>query len=893
MNQAQDVAALRVQSQQATLFALLKSGIPTALAADAWKALTEATAKTLAVQRASIWLLDAKRERLTLQDLYDAKSGRHSNGLVMEAQQYPAYFQALRWSRAIVAPDAAADPHTKEFATGYLVPLDIVSLMDAGIWRGGEARGVVCLESVGERRDWFADEQQFTGSIADLAVSVLDNEALRAARTRLEESETLFSRALRSSPDWISVVRIDDGVILHVNDAFERESGYAAAEVIGRPTLEIGLWADPGQRVAWIERIRNEGLVREHEVDFLTKSGERRTFLLSGHRVEIGGEACVVTSSRDISELKRRERLVRDIARGVGAEIGESFFRSLVDHLAEALGADVAFVGELGRPEAGTVRSIATSALGKPMADFEYPLSGSPCETILAQGVCVYPKGVAVQFPHDRALTANGIEAYVGAPLIDASGKPLGLIAVLFKRPLAEVALVENLLRIFAARASAEMERRRQLRSLEYQARYDPLTGLVNRMRLREIVEEGMAANAAAGRRGALLLLDLDRFKEVNDTLGHPVGDALLIRLSRRLEREMASGWGGQVGRLGGDEFGVWIGNLERDDVAEIAAARALAAITAPLEIEGYRLEVGASVGIAIAPDHAESPSGLLRCADVAMYDAKRHGSGFSVYHASLDPYSEERLALLTELGGAMGRGEMRVHYQPRRHLATGKTSGFEALARWEHPRLGLLGPGKFVPLAELSDVIRPLTLWVLETALKQRCAWDSKGGRMAVNLSARHLLDDSCPEQIGRVISQTGADPSMLELEITESGLIADPDRAQAILERIRDMGIRIAIDDFGTGYSSLSHLKRLPVHALKIDISFVRQMLSSPADGAIVDSTIGLAHQLGLSVAAEGIENTETLEALLAHGCDEGQGFFIGRPMPAADATAWMASH
>jgi len=892
VNRGQDEGALRVQAQQATLFALLKSGIPTALAPEAWKALTEATAKTLAVRRVSIWLLDAKRERLILQDLYDAKTGRHASSLTLEAQQYPAYFQALRWSRAIVAPDAATDPHTKEFADAYLVPLDIVSLMDAGIWRGGEARGVVCLESVGERRAWTFDEQQFTGSIADLAASVLDNEALRAARTHLEESETLFARALRSSPDWISVVRIDDGVILHVNDAFERESGFTAAEVVGKPTIAIGLWADPSQRAQWIERVRKEVLVREFEVDFLTKGGVRRTFLLSGHRVEIGGQDCVVTSSRDISDLKRRERLVRDIARGVGAAIGESFFRSLVDHLAGALDADLAFVGELGR-DAGTVRTAAVNEHGAPARDFEYTLDGSPCETVLGQGICAYPRGVAAQFPRDRVLAEKGIESYVGAPLHDAAGKPLGLVAVLFKRPIADVALVENLLRIFAARASAEMERRRQLRSLEYQARYDPLTGLVNRVQLREIVEQGMAANVAAGRRGALLLLDLDRFKEVNDTLGHHVGDALLIRLSRRLEREMASGWGGQVGRLGGDEFGVWIGDLARDEFAEIAAARALAAITAPLEIEGYRLEVGASVGIAIAPDHGTTPSALLRCADVAMYDAKRQGSGFSVYNVTLDPYSEERLGLLTELGGAMGRGEMRVHYQPRRHLATGRTSGFEALARWQHPRLGLLGPGKFVPLAELSDVIRPLTLWVLETALKQRCAWNHQGGVMAVNLSARHLLDDSCPEQIGRVISQAGADPSMLELEITESGLIADPDRAQVILERIRDMGVSIAIDDFGTGYSSLSHLKRLPLHTLKIDVSFVRQMLASPADRAIVESTIGLAHQLGLSVAAEGIENSETLEKLRSRGCDEGQGYFIGRPMPAAEATAWMASH
>jgi diguanylate cyclase (GGDEF)-like protein/PAS domain S-box-containing protein len=889
MDKPRDETAIRVQAQQATLFALLKSGIPTAGAATAWKALTEATAKTLAVRRVSIWRLTADRERLCLDDLYDLDTHRHVKDVELDAKQYPGYFQALKWNRAIVAPDAAKDARTKEFAAGYLDRHDIVSMLDAGIWQAGEARGVVCLESVGERRDWTADEQQFAASIADLATSVLDNEELRAARLRLEQSEELFSRALSASPDWISVVRMSDGVILSVSDAFERESGYTAAEVVGRSTLNIGLWADPPQRAAWIERVKREGLVRDFEAEFRTRSGQLRTFQLSGHRVEIHGEPCVVTNSRDITERKLRERLVQDIARGVGAEVGESFFRSLVDHLADVLGADIAFVGEVKPSDPGTVRMIAVNAQGAPAVASEYALDGSPCETIIGRAMCSYSSGVAALFPRDRALAEKGIEAYVGAPLNDAQGRALGLIAVLFRRPLKEQKLAESLLTIFAARASGEMERRRHLISLEYQARHDPLTGLANRVHLREWLEAGMQAIAEGGRRGALLLVDLDRFKEINDTLGHQVGDALLIRLSRRLALEMRAFCGGEVARLGGDEFAVWIPAIERPGFEEAAAARALAAITAPLQIEGYRLEVGASIGIALAPLHSSTPGGLLRCADVAMYGAKRQSAGFVVYDASEDPYSEERLTLLSELGASVRSGEMVVHYQPRLNLATGKLSGFEALVRWRHPRLGLLPPARFIPLAELSDVIRPLTLWVLGTALAQRAAWPD-AGRMSVNLSARHLLDDSCPEQIARVIADSGAQPSMLELEITESALIADPERARATLERIRAMGVRIAIDDFGTGYSSLSHLKRLPLHALKIDVSFVRQMLVSAADAAIVDSTIGLAHQLGLSVAAEGIEDAATLEVLRAHGCEEGQGYHIGRPMDADAAAAWM---
>ena len=886
-----DDIAIRVQAQQATLFALLKSGVPTAGTAAAWPALTEAAAKTLAVQRASIWSFSADGQRLRLEDLYDARSGRHSSGLELDAARYPDYFQALRWNRAIVAPDAASDPRTREFADDYLATLGIVSMLDAGIWQAGEARGVVCNESVGERREWTTDEQHFASSIADLAASALVHESLARARVQLEESQELFARAVGSSPDWISVVRISDGVILHVNDAFERESGYAAAEVIGRSTLEVGLWAEPGQRRAWIERVRSEGLVRDFEVEFRKQSGELRTFQLSGHRVEILGAECVVTVSRDVTERRRQERLVQDIARGVGAEVGESFFRSLVGHLAQVLEADLAFVGELAGISHQLVRTIAVSAGGRSASDFEYELDGSPCQTIVGHDVCAYPSHVCERFPRDRTLAEKGIEAYVGAPLSDSRGRPLGLIAVLFRRPLDQPAFAENLLRIFATRASAELERRRHFHALQHQAHHDPLTGLPNRVRLRQRLDEGLEALRATGKLGALLMIDLDRFKEVNDTLGHQVGDRLLARVSRRLALEMRAYCGGEVARLGGDEFAIWVEGFDNEVTAEAVAARALSALVAPLEIDVYRLEVGASIGIALAPRHADTPGGLMRCADVAMYAAKRQGAGYTIYDPALDPYSQERLALLSELRAAIGRGEMVVHYQPRVGLAERRLSGFEALVRWRHPRLGLLPPSRFISLAELSDVIRPLTLWVLGEALGQQRAWNN-GLRMSVNLSARHLLDESCPEQIERVLAERGVDPAGLELEVTESALIADPERAGSVLDRLRALGVRLAIDDFGTGYSSLSHLKRLPLNALKIDVSFVRHMLSSAADHVIVDSTIALAHKLSFSVVGEGIEDARTLEALRSLGCDEGQGYHIARPMDAEQAGAWMGS-
>ncbi|QJR15329.1 bifunctional diguanylate cyclase/phosphodiesterase [Usitatibacter palustris] len=891
MKRDQDEAALRVQAQQAALFALLKSGISSAEPAQAWRALTETTAKTLRCHRVSVWLFTRGDEELVLQDLYELHANRHESGERLESAACPEYFHALRWSRAIVAPDAATDPYTREFAGDYIAAHNIVSMLDSGIWQGGRARGAVCLESVGERRYWTLDEQQFASSMADLAAAALDRDTLRRAHAQLEESRELFERAVNSSPDWISVVRLSDGTILHVNEAFERDAGYKVAEVIGKTTLDIGLWVDPVQRAQWADKVTREGLVRDFEVQFRRKPGDVRTFHLSGERIDIRGEACVVTTSRDVTERKRQESLIYAIAQGVAAETGESFFRSLVAHLGRALEADVAFVGELDPANRLKVRTIAVQAGDKPGADFEYDLHGSPCETVIGRGVCAYPSGVGQQFPLDVALTQKGIEAYVGAPLVDSRGRALGLISVLFKRPLADPATAESMLRIFAVRASGELERGHNVDSLRHLAMHDALTQLPNRIRLRETIEQGLERVASREGLGALLLVDLDRFKEINDTLGHPVGDVLLTSVARRLSTEL--GGTGLVARLGGDEFAIWFDRFDNEAQAEAAAARVLSVLTAPFEVGTYRLEIGASIGIALAPHHGATASGLLRCADVAMYSAKRLGAGFAVYDQEQDPYSTERLALLSELNSAVRRNELVVHYQPRVRLADGALVGFEALVRWEHPRLGLLPPGRFIPLAELSDVIRPLTLCVLGQALAQQRVWASKGTpvRMSVNLSARHLLDDACPEQVERLLKTHGADPKMLELEITESALIADPERANATVARLRALGVQLAVDDFGTGYSSLSHLKRLPLHALKIDVSFVSHMLTRREDRVIVESTIALAHNLGLSVVAEGIEDEATLAALRASGCDEGQGFHVARPMDAEAATRWIA--
>ncbi|MEO8386380.1 MAG: EAL domain-containing protein [Betaproteobacteria bacterium] len=881
----------RVSLQQAALLDILKSDLLAQGLQNIFTVLNETTARTLGVSGASIWRFTACREYLELADRYDRIPDKHSSGKCMLAADYPAYFEALQRNRVISASDVQNDPRTIELAI-EIENIKLCSILDATIWYAGENRGVICIESINERRDWAPDEQQFAGSIADLVALALENNHRREAQNRLSASEDQFSRVFWLSPDWMVITRLRDAIVLEVNESFERQSGYSAAEVVGRTAQEIELWVSDDLRQSWLSRGAAQGSVRGLAAELRLKSGEIRSFEIASERIELSGEPCLITISRDVTASKRQERLVYDIAQSVGAASGEAFFRTLVECLARALDADMVFVGELDSADKTHIHTIDVQKKTGAAPNFVYELHGSPCESVLGRGICAYPRDVARLFPRDEALAAKGIEGYVGAPLTDSSGKALGLIAALFTRPLDMGGTTVHMLQIFAARAAAELERRNHLLALEHRATHDMLTGLINRAALERKINSSIEPRN--GKTCALLLIDLDRFKEINDTLGHAVGDRLLVRLAKRLatENEAGSICRGAVARLGGDEFAIWLDTLSGPSDAEFVASRVLAALIAPVEIDDYRLEVGASIGIAVITEDNTDANEMVRRADVAMYVSKRRGDGYAVYDGSDDSNSRERLTLIGEIGEAVRCGQFELEYQPKVNLQAGIPTGFEALARWRHPRLGLLQPGQFIPLAELSDVIRPLTLWVLDQALAQLNDWrrDGYNLRMAVNLSARHLMDDACPDQIRRLLEKHDVPAGQLELEITESALIADPVRATQVLTRIHDMGVCLSIDDFGTGYSSLSHLMRLPLNSLKIDMSFVLHMLTNPKCAAIVESTINLAHNLGLSVVAEGIESSQVQSALCSLGCDDGQGFAIGRPMNRTDAMSWL---
>ena len=379
-------------------------------------------------------------------------------------------------------------------------------------------------------------------------------------------------------------------------------------------------------------------------------------------------------------------------------------------------------------------------------------------------------------------------------------------------------------------------------------------------------------------------MIDLDHFKEVNDSLGHHCGDLLLQRLAARLSASMRAS--DTVARLGGDEFGVLIGSITGREDAMAIASKIHGALTVPVEVSDLSVEVDASLGIALHPEHGETVEALLQHADVALYRGKEVHAPV-VYSVEDDSYSPTRLRLLTGLRRGIENGELVVRYQPQALTGTGEIDAVEALVRWEHPELGLIPPEQFIPLAEQTGTIRPLTRHVLATALAQCRDWRDRGWqiRVAVNICARDLLDACFPDEVVTALRSAGVDPAMLELEITEDTILTDPVRARAVVEQLTGHGVRFAIDDFGTGQSSLAYLKRLPVQVLKIDKSFVIGMARDADDAVIVRSTIELAHNLRLKVIAEGVETTKIRNQLAALSCDAVQGNALSRPVTAAE--------
>src|SRR3954454_22177535 len=440
--------------------------------------------------------------------------------------------------------------------------------------------------------------------------------------------------------------------------------------------------------------------------------------------------------------------------------------------------------------------------------------------------------------------------------------------------------------------SAASQRLRRQAAEKEEQAMSDALTGLPNRTLFQNLVQRTISSAGRRKKMASVMLMDLDRFKDVNDTLGHHNGDLLLQRIGSRLHSVLRGGE--TVARLGGDEVAVLLPDVAARQAVVPVVRRVLKVLEEPVVVGGLALQVEASVGIALFPEHGKTVDAVMRAADVAMYVTKEARSGYEFYDEEAHEHRHDagRLALIGELRRAMDETELVLYYQPKVDLRTGQAKGVEALARWHHPERGLLSPDEFIPLAERSNLLRPMTLFLLDTALRQANAWRSKGIEVtvAVNLSMQNMLDLRLPNDLARLLTSWRLPAGSLELEITESTIMADHRRAQTILNRLSKMGVRLSIDDFGTGYSSLAYLQELPVDAIKIDKSFVMSMQSDAGNATIVQSTVDLGHNLGLEVVAEGVESAEIYNTLAELGCDYAQGYFLSKPLEPAKTTIWL---
>jgi diguanylate cyclase (GGDEF)-like protein len=489
--------------------------------------------------------------------------------------------------------------------------------------------------------------------------------------------------------------------------------------------------------------------------------------------------------------------------------------------------------------------------------------------------------------------SATGTKSGAGLPLM-VGGKPVGVFLFLSsERDTFTPDLVE-LLRRLAENVSFALqnfdradEKIRADQQIQYLATHDGLTGLPNRMMFNQLLEQSIKSARRKESKCAVLFIDLDRFKIINDSLGHSVGDALLVEVANRLRSSVRES--DVVARLGGDEFVIVLSEIFDSDQIAMVARKVLSGLVSPLNLAGHDCRTTGSIGIAIFPDNGGDAQTLTKNADMAMYLAKEEGKNdFRFYSPVIKSQSIERLMLESSLRHALELNQFALHYQPKIEAATGQINGVEALLRWRHPDLGDLPPMKFIPLAEETGLIIPIGRWVLRTACAQNMAWQRQGLpviSMAVNLSPRQFQDDHLLRDVDDALKETGMPAHLLQLEITESMVMQNVARAIKLLDEIQDRGVRLAIDDFGTGYSSMSLMKQFPIDTIKIDRSFVRDLAENPQDRAIATAIINMGKALGLTVVAEGVETTEQDAFLRGHLCDELQGFLFSKPVPADD--------
>lgn len=598
-----------------------------------------------------------------------------------------------------------------------------------------------------------------------------------------------------------------------------------------------------------------------------------------------------IDSLRHRQAEQRIQHAVAQVATAVSAQHGEAFLTQLTDHMANALAADVGFIATLDDQDPNVANVLSLYVNGERQPAFSYHLAGVPCQDVLTQRECIVLEGAGIRLPVESNGALSWVNAYVGRRLDDAHGRPIGIIGVMFKAPLSETKIVSAVLQIFAARAASELGRQRDEARIRQLAYCDAGTRLPNRTAFMQRLEQ--CVNAEAQLPFALLLLDLNHFKEINDTAGHDVGDLVLKEVAQRFRSVLPTGE--FVARLGGDEFVIICQEANDEQHAQQIADTLCASLHEPIMIEQHSSELSVSVGIALYPAHGQSAQALLKHADIAMYQAKRQKLSTRTFEYWMGHAVAQQLHIAKRLALAIANHSFYLHFQPQVDMRSGQLIGAEALCRWWDDELGDVSPGQFIAIAEERGMIVPLGNCVIDKACQQLAQWQRQGlqlrGPLAINIAADQFEDSDLVATLLVSCRTHGVSPHALSIEITESGIMAHPDDAIAITEILKGHGMGLSIDDFGTGYSSLAYLKRFAADRIKIDISFVRDMLTSDNDRIIVATIIAMAKTLGLETIAEGIETKAQSEALLAMGCTQAQGYYYGRPLSAEQfAKHWL---
>lgn len=823
-------------------------------------------------------VVDFRGERCVVVSLVDVTERRRAEEQIRESNAraermfrgspQPIAISSLLDGRVIDVNDAWC--RTYGYAREDLLGRDFISV---GLWVDPQVRAQLrdLLLAYGVVRDFECRWRRRNGEIAEVSLSgdvmelsgervllssAIDITERQRAEARVRESESRFSTIFHASPLPIMISRAEDGAYMEVNDAWVRFFGYAREEVTGRGPAEVELWTEPDEWDNLARLVKAGQSVRGVECRLRKKSGEMADAVLWSEMIELSHEPCILTSITDITERKLAERQLRE---------SERRFRDFADAAGEyvwELDVDGRFIYVSRRVE--QVLGYSPEQLyGRRPTDL---MPAGEQERVRDWYAEVVRRREPFRNMEYRSLARNGSQVWQlvnGVPIIDPEGQLTGYRGTaldITERKIAEARITELATR-------------------------DPLTGLPNRLLLNDRLAQGITAAHRSGEMLAVMFLDLDHFKHVNDSLGHDVGDQLLKDVAKRIGNVLRKG--DTLSRLGGDEFVVVLTGLRSADDASQVAQKIIDSLCQDYEIAQHIVTTACSIGISVYPTDGVEPGVLMRHADTAMYVAKSSGrKNYQFFSAEMNARANERLNIERSLRGAIEREELQVYYQPRVDLSSGALTGVEALLRWHHPEHGLILARDFLSVIEESGLIHSVGEWVLESACAQAQAWQARYNEtfsISVNVSGRQF-NRGLPARISAALESSGLDPRVLEIEITELSLNHSIEATRTVLDDLRKLGVRVVVDDFGTGVSSMSHLRRFNVDGIKIDRSFVRGMMSSADDRIVVKAMIEMARSLRINTIAEGVESEEQLELLRTMGCEEYAGHLLGEPATAA---------